>query len=94
MVNGADLGSWTGILEINSSSSSGSGLGSGSGSGSDAGVRGEFGMLDRDSRDSLGGRTTVSIGVIWRMVKDEDDRGEDLGIDGVEDFRASAYDRK
>ena len=39
-----------------------------------------------------GGRTTVSIGVIWRMVKD--DRGEDLGIEEVEDFSASAYDRK
>ena len=47
--------------------------------------------MDLD-RDSLEVRTTVSIGVIGRMVKD--DRGEDLGIEGVEDFKASAYDRK
>ena len=90
-VEGVDSGSWTGILVINSSSGCSSWV---EGSCSGAEVRGEFGVrgvVDLD-RDSLGVRTTVSIGVIGRMVKD--DRGEDLGIEGVEDFKASAYDRK
>ena len=49
------------------------------------------GVADRD-RDSLGVMRTVSIGVISRIVKE--DRGVEWGVEEVEDFRASAYDRE
>ena len=89
--SGIVASAWTGLQEVNLSWVSHSGLEWGSGEGE--GVRGEVGLrgvADRD-RDSLGVMTTVSIGVISRMVNE--DRGVEWGVEEVEDFRASAYDR-
>jgi len=49
------------------------------------------GVADPD-RDALGVMTTVSIGVISRMVNE--DRGVGLGVEEDEDLRTSAYDRE